>query len=345
MVAINKKRISSELLHIALVITLLRGNDNRFYRQSPVISTNFFNDVGVSNDIMGPSWAYSRTSFHHHFYHDPPIHEIKAIETNYSMNDDLNSEYGDEDIDIDLMIINQLRSLTISRFNSLPRLGKDQPTFQDITAYLLSESTSPTNAASPPATDVEEYDSAVSPQQNEVEMEMTELSEGTLILSPGVDSGHEETGDDADAHSTTSESMKEFPLEMPNPLSRNSERRESYGFHSDSEEEMIAHEILLQQTEGDNYEPISEDVKIKTEQVEEGDADNEPICEAEAEGITPEVKDEKLETEKETDWETWVEDLSEDGELRLSPLLDSNPNLDQVRYLCYSIALYLKYEL
>lgn len=334
MVAMKEKRINNELLHIFLVITLLRnGNDNRFYRQSPVISTNFFNDVSVSNDIMGPSWAYSRTSFHHqHFYHDPPIHEIKTLDSgNYYDTgvNDVDSEYGDDDFDIDLNIINQLRSLTLSRFNSLPRLGKNEPNFQDITAYLLSESTSPSNAASPPSTeDGVEYDTPiVSPAQQNHQVEITELSPESL-LSPVIDSGHEETGDDGDAHSTDSESVKEFPLEVTTGIPRNSERRESYGFHSDSDEEIVGHELLMR-----SAEPHFES-EVKTEPIDSEDEElvlpNISGVDGESFVVKPEVKEESNEND-DVDWEKLLFE-------ELDNPIDLNPD-DVITAVSHSILL------
>lgn len=320
MVATNKKHICSELLHIALVITLLRGHDNRFYRRSPVISTNFFNDVSVSNDIMGPSWAYSRTSFHH-FYRDPPLHEIKALEGNLA--EDF-MELTDDDLDIDLNIINQLRSLTLSRFNSLPTLGKDQPTFQDITAYLLSESTSPSNAVPAPPVNVVDYESPlVSPTEREIEM--TELTQVTsLPSSPGGDSGHEETSDDADEISTNSDSMKEFPLDVEgSTFSRNSQRRESHGFHSDSEEELVAHEILLRDSE--SLIAAAQDDTLAAR-----GADQE-VPENEHQGQQSETKQEDATTHVETMnilglWDEWLDDVPGDTTSLHSPPSE----LDQV---------------
>lgn len=346
--ALDKKRICNELLHIALVISLLRsGTNNRYFHQVPVISSNFFNDVTVSNDIVGPSWAYSRTSFHHHLhhsYHDPmPYHEMKTFDSNYMsgtgrLSDDFEADFI-EDLDVDLNIINQLRILTLNRFNSLPRLGKDLPAFQDITAFLLSESTSPTNTASTPTSvpDAVEYVSPTVPpvQQNHQQMvtvgDLTSLSEETLPMSPGEDSGHEETIDEVDAQSLAPETVKDFPPEVSTNnivlTQRNSERRESYGFHSDSDEELLAMDILMNETiENENCNRTTNILSEPTSEVK-----TEPVEETEPEGIanigTPEDIQSPLKQESEDtsalEWDPWVSECTSIDIGDLSPTDDT----------------------
>jgi len=134
MVCIRKKRITSELLHIALVLTMLNGDlyNNRRPQE------HYVNEANVTDYNIGPSWAYMRTPFHQESYYEPSRHHAKSIMDIYEP--DFEPELVPNMVD-DMEILNQMRAWAISRTNSLTKPRKSELPFQSFTAYLVSNTT------------------------------------------------------------------------------------------------------------------------------------------------------------------------------------------------------------
>lgn len=157
----TKKRITTELLHIALVITLLRGNPRHVGIYDNVISSNFFNDVDnfVNIDQIlqgGPTWAFSRTNYHRlgGGYHDPGIEYAKSLSGSFDpyhdddiFGEDIHSSYNNEEDRMDLAeeaYRQQSRLLLLSNLNAAYVRKDPIQIFRDITAYLVSDTTTET---------------------------------------------------------------------------------------------------------------------------------------------------------------------------------------------------------
>lgn len=196
-----KKRITSELLHIALVITLLRGDTRRYALNNNVLSTNFFNDVHDLDHIEGPNWAYTRTNYHRLFI-DPGAEQIKSLSGDfnpyYNPYDDSPNELEDEFEMDDNLYLQQWRLQMLGRLNSPYRIGKEAaPRFQDITAYLVSDTTSavlPNSLAGLPEVQPPPPGSS------------SGGGSGLNAPSPSIDSGHEDSGDEGRVSTSESES-------------------------------------------------------------------------------------------------------------------------------------------
>jgi hypothetical protein len=141
-----KKRITSELLHIALVITLLRGDPRRLVLNENVLSTNFFNDVYDLDHAEGPNWAHTRANYHRLLI-DPGLEDTKSLNSYFNPDENIFDSNYNDDFDeeaAERLYRQQARLLVLSRLNSPYRTRKDAPPagFQDITAYLVSDTTS-----------------------------------------------------------------------------------------------------------------------------------------------------------------------------------------------------------
>lgn len=150
-----KKRITTELLHIALVITLLRDSPRHIRLYDNVLSSNFFNDVDNFDNILveGPNWAFTRTNYHRlGMYIDPGIVQTKSFSGNFhSYSDDYDTlldsdnDADDEGTNLDEEIYRQQsRLLLLSNLNAAYVRKDPIQTFRDITAYLVSDTTTET---------------------------------------------------------------------------------------------------------------------------------------------------------------------------------------------------------
>lgn len=144
-----KKRITSELLHIALVITLLRGNPRLLPQDPRLLSTNFFNDVYPDRVLVeGQNWAFSRSSYHHLI--DSGFQPVKSLGPTLDF-DPLDPD-PDEfvlDLDIEEFYRQQSNLLTLSSLNAVNQRKDVIPTFNDITAYLVSDTTADPSRLAP----------------------------------------------------------------------------------------------------------------------------------------------------------------------------------------------------
>ncbi|CAG7820529.1 unnamed protein product [Allacma fusca] len=125
MTCFAKRRITTNLLQVALLLLYLRGDFPATY--------NHRNNFNISNPEynLGPSWGYAQTNFHRNNYDGINIHpkSVHSFEQNYL-------EFSDNDI------LDVIRSHSINSFRShisaITKVSDAVPSFQDVTAYLLS---------------------------------------------------------------------------------------------------------------------------------------------------------------------------------------------------------------
>lgn len=144
-----KKRITRDLLHLALIITLLRESPRRLGIYNNVIRSNFFNDiddfVNIDNiHVEGPNWAFSRANYHNHRfgigrYIDSGPQVVKNFAGSFSsLEDDLYLDNSDDITLEDEVYRQQSRLLLLPHLNAATVYKDPTHGFRDITAYLVS---------------------------------------------------------------------------------------------------------------------------------------------------------------------------------------------------------------